>query len=84
MSDINAQLSYYDILQNRKVTMKVKYINPTVNPETPEIILNNVEKIEIEKVNRFDVEYDMLSCYERKDGKLKITELDTKIVIEKD
>ena len=68
--------------------MKITYINPTFDPEIPEITLNNIEKIETERSNNFDVEHDIISCYKKEDNCTKIIELDllgdARIIIERD
>ena len=68
--------------------MKVTYINPNLAPNDTEFIINNVDEIKSERVNRFDVEYDIITCIKTENGQTKYTELDllgnTKIIIERD
>ena len=68
--------------------MKVTYINPNLTPNDTELVINNVAEIKSERVNRFDVEYDIMTCIKTENGQTTYTELDllgdTKIIIERD
>ena len=67
--------------------MKVTYINPNLAPNDTEFVMNNVAEIKSERVNRFDVEYDIMTCIKTENGQTTYTELDllgdTKIIIER-
>lgn len=42
--------------------MKVTYINPELAPNNTEFVINSIDEIKSERVNRFDVKYNIMTC----------------------